>query len=142
MRPNREERREYQKDASDALRKAGLMAWMANRDLVIGLEARNRMKGLEQDAERRGKLICTAETIRRAFKKMEEGLEKLRENSIKEAQENAKQAYTLWSEAQHTQNELISQTTGNEFRDTVACLRRCECGIENVGRAIELLGKC
>lgn len=115
MRPSREERREYQKDASDALRKAGLMAWMANRDLVIGLEARDRMKGLEQDAERRGKLICTAETIRRAFKKMEEGLEKLRENSIKEAQENAKQAYTLWSEAQHTQNELISQMTGNEF---------------------------
>ena len=142
MRPSREERRDYQKDASDALRKAGLIAWMANRDLVIGLEARDRMKGLEQDAERRGKLICTAETIRRAFKKMEEGLEKLRENSIKEAQENAKQAYTLWSEAQHTQNELISQTTGNEFRDTVACLQRCECGIENVGRAIELLGKC
>ena len=142
MRPSREERREYQKDASDALRKAGLMAWMANRDLVIGLEARDRMKGLEQDAERRGKLICTAETIRRAFKKMEEGLEKLRENSIKEAQENAKQAYTLWSEAQHTQNELISQTTGNEFRDTVACLQRCECGIENVGRSIELLVKC
>ena len=142
MRPSREERREYQKDASDALRKAGLMAWMANRDLVIGLEARDRMKGLEQGAERRGKLICTAETIRRAFKKMEEGLEKLRENSIKEAQETAKQAYTLRSEAQHTQNELISQTTGNEFRDTVACLRRCECGIENVGRAIELLGKC
>lgn len=142
MRPSREERREYQKDASDALRKAGLMAWMANRDLVIGLEARDRMKGLEQDAERRGKLICTAETIRRAFKKMEEGLEKLRENSIKEARENAKQAYTLWSEAQHTQNELISQTTGNEFRDTVACLRRCECAIEAVGRAIELLGKC
>lgn len=142
MRPSREERREYQKDASDALRKAGLMAWMANRDLVIGLEARDRMKGLEQDAERRGKLICTAETIRRAFKKLEEGLEKLRENSIKEARENAKQAYTLWSEAQHTQNELISQTTGNEFCDTLGCLRRCECGIENVGRAIELLGKC
>ena len=100
------------------------------------------MKGLEQDAERRGKLICTAETIRRALEKVEEGLEKLRENSIKEAQENAKQAYTLWSEAQHTQNELISHTTGNEFRDTVACLRRCERAIEEVGRAIELLGKC
>ena len=142
MRPSREERREYQKDASDALRDAFLMTWAAWRELTSGLEARDRLKGMEQDRETRSALICTVETIRRAFEKVEEGLEKLRENSIKEAQENAKQAYTLWSEAQHTKNELISQTAGNEFCDTLGCLRRYERAIEAVGRAIELLGKC
>lgn len=100
------------------------------------------MKGLEQDAETRGELIGTVETIRRAVAKTGEGIEKLNGNSIKEARKHARQAFTLLSEAKHTQNSLIRHTTGNEFRDTVVCLRRCERAIEEVGRAIEFLGKC
>lgn len=142
MRTSREERREYQLNASDALSVAWLMAWKASRDLAIGIETRDRMKGLEQDAETRGKLIGTVETIRRAVEKTGEGLEKLNGNSIKEARKHARQAFTLLSEAKHTQNSLICHTTGNAFRDTAVCLRRCERAIEEAGRAIELLGKC
>lgn len=142
MRLSREERREYQQNAGDALRDAGRMALMAWRGLAIGLEARGRIKGLEQDAERRGKLICTAEMIRRAVAKTGEGIEKLKGDSIKEARKHARQAFTLLSEAKHTQNDLVHHSSGNGFRNIVVCLRRCERAIENVGRAIELLRKC
>lgn len=142
MRPSREEPWEHRQNASDALSVAWLMAWKACQDLSIGLEARDRMKGLEQDVETRGKLIGAVETIRRAVEKTGEGVEKLRGNSIKEARKHARQAFTLLSEAKHTQNDLIHHTTGNAFRDTVVCIRRCERAIEEVGRAIELLGKC
>lgn len=142
MRPNREERREYQQNAGDALRVAWLLAWKANRDLAIGIETRDRMKGLQQDAETRSVLIGTVETIQRAAEKTGEGLEKLDRNSTKKAWKDVRQAYMLLSEAKHTQNSLIRHTTGNAFRDTVVCIRRCERAIEEVGRAIEFLGKC
>lgn len=142
MRPSREERREYQQNAEDELCVAWLMAWRASRDLAIGLETRGQMKGLVQDAEAMSELIRTAEMIRRAVAKTGEGIEKLKGDSIKEARKHARQAFTLLSEAKHTQNDLVHHSSGNGFRNIVVCLRRCERAIENVGRAIELLGKC
>lgn len=141
MRPNREERREYQQSAGDALRVAWLLALQMIRDLVIGIETRDRMKGLQQDAGTREKLIGTVETIQRAAEKMEEGLEKLEGNSIKKAWKNVRLAFTLLSEARDSKNDLIRHMTGSEFRDTATCLWRCERAIEEIGRAMEFMGR-
>lgn len=141
MRANREERREYQQNAGDALRVAWFLEWKMGRDLAIVIETGDR-KGLQQDAETRGRLIDTVETIWRAADKTGEGLEKLDGNSIKKACKDVRLAFTLLSEARNTQNDLIRHMTGNRFRDTAACLWRCEHAIEEVGRAMEFLGKC
>lgn len=142
MRTSREERWEYQQNASDALCVAWLLAWRACRDLEIGLKTRDPMIGLERGTETREVLIDTVGTIRRAVAKTGEGLEKLKGNSIKEARKHARKAFALLSEARNAQNDLIHHTAGSAFRDTVVCLRRCERAIEEVGRAIEFLGKC
>lgn len=142
MRANREERREYQQNAGDALRVAWFLEWKMGRDLAIVIETRDRMKGLQQDAETRGRLIDTVETIWRAADKTGEGLEKLDGNSIKKAWKDVRLAFTLLSEARNTQNDLIRHMTGNGFRDTAACLWRCERVIEEIGRAMEFMGRC
>lgn len=142
MRTSREERWEYQQNASDELCVAWLLAWKASRDLEIGLKTRDPMNGLERGTETRGVLIDTVETIRRAVEKTGEGIEKLKGNSIKEARKHARKAFTLLSEARHAQNDLIHHTAGSAFRDTVVCLQRCERAIEGIGRAMELMGKC
>lgn len=142
MRANREEQREYQQNAGDALRVAWLLGWKTGRDLAIVIETRDRMKGLQQDAETRGRLIDTVETIWRAADKTGEGLEKLDGNSIKKAWKDVRLAFTLLSEARNTQNDLIRHMTGNRFRDTAACLWRCERAIEEIGRAMEFMGRC